>query len=118
MTFENIKYPKKKKMDIIERQKEEAKNNKQYSEQETNERLKKFHMEIAESENEIYQKSISLEYFWRCLIYYLDKDTDFKEWNQGHHRKSIIQCIENQLKNGDCFELIDGENLEFKGLLI
>jgi hypothetical protein len=22
------------------------------------------------------------------------------------------------LKNGDCFELIDGENLEFKGLFI
>ena len=54
MTFENIKYPKKKKMDIIERQKEEAKINKQYSEQETNERLKKFHMEIDESDNEIY----------------------------------------------------------------
>ena len=24
---------------------------------------------------EIYQKSISLEYFWRCLIFYLGKDT-------------------------------------------
>lgn len=41
-------------MDIIERQKEEAKINKQYSEQETNERLKKFHMDIAKIENEIY----------------------------------------------------------------
>jgi transcription antitermination factor NusG len=29
-----------------------------------------------------------------------------------------LKSIENQLKNGDCFELIDGENLEFKGLFI
>ena len=30
----------------------------------------------------------------------------------------IIQSVENQIRNGDCFELIDGENLEFKSLLI
>ena len=26
--------------------------------------------------------------------------------------------IDNLLKNGDCYELIDGENLEFKGQFI
>ena len=26
--------------------------------------------------------------------------------------------IDNLLKNGDCYELIDGENLEFKGKFI
>ena len=43
MTLENIKYPKKIKMDIIERQKEEAKKNIKYSEKEMDDRLKKFH---------------------------------------------------------------------------
>ena len=32
-------------------------------------------------ENEIYEKSISLEYFWRCLIHYVDKDTSYTKWN-------------------------------------
>jgi len=30
----------------------------------------------------------------------------------------ISESIHDILKNGDCFELIDGENLEFKGEFI
>jgi polynucleotide 5'-kinase involved in rRNA processing len=38
--------------------------------------------------------------------------------SQGSSKNKTIDCILKQIKNGDCFELIDGENLEFKGLLI
>jgi polynucleotide 5'-kinase involved in rRNA processing len=51
-------------------------------------------------------------------VYYLEKECEFKDWSQGSSKNKIIDCIGNQIKNGDCFELIDGENLEFKGLLI
>ena len=30
---------------------------------------------------EIYQKSMSLEYFWRCLVFYLRKETDSSKYN-------------------------------------
>ena len=30
---------------------------------------------------DIFKKSISLEYFWRCLVYYLNNDTYCKEFN-------------------------------------
>jgi hypothetical protein len=45
-------------------------------------------------DDEIYQKSISLEYFWRSLVYYLEKDSEFKEWSQGSSKNKIIDCIE------------------------
>ena len=75
-------------------------------------------MEVEKIDLEIYQKSISLEYFWRCLVYYLGKDSDYQKYNSPNVKNDIVLSIESQLKNGDCFELIDGENLEFKGLFI
>ena len=48
----------------------------------------------------------------------MSEDTNFKEWNLPSVRNKIFKIVENQLLNGDCFELIDGDNLEFKGLLI
>ena len=67
---------------------------------------------------EIYQKSISLEYFWRCLVFYLGKDTNSQKYNNLIEKKNINNSIDNLLTNGDCFELIDGENLEFNGKFI
>lgn len=40
------------------------------------------------------------------------------EKNDQIQKKMITNSIDNLLKNGDCFELIDGENLEFKGEFI
>ena len=67
---------------------------------------------------EIYQKSMSLEYFWRCLVFYLGKETKSNKYNNLIEKKNINNSIDNLLKNGDCFELIDGENLEFNGKFI
>ena len=59
-----------------------------------------------------------MEYFWRCIVFYLGNETDCDKYNNNVVKSKIKNSIENLLKNGDCFELIDGENLEFKGLLI
>ena len=56
--------------------------------------------------------------FWRCLVFYLGKDTLYSEINNSYQKDLISKSIDNLLKKGDCFELIDGENLEFKGEFI
>jgi hypothetical protein len=48
----------------------------------------------------------------------LERFTDCQKWNNTKSKIQISKTIENQLKNGDCFELIDGENLEYKDILI
>ena len=45
-------------------------------------------------------------------------DTLCTELNDEIQKITINKSIDNLLKNGDCFELIDGENLEFKGEFI
>jgi len=60
---------------------------------------------------DIFKKSISLEYFWRCLIYYLGTDTYCEEFNSKIKKNLLKKSIENLIMKGDCFELIDGENL-------
>jgi len=40
-------------------------------------------------------------------------DTTFQ-----NDKDQLVQSIEQLMKNGEAFELIDGDNLEFKGLLI
>ena len=58
------------------------------------------------------------------MVFYLGNETDIDKWHsediidKKEKKIKITNSIENQLKNGDCFELIDGENLEFKGLFI
>ena len=59
-----------------------------------------------------------MEYFWRCLVFYLGNETDSDKYNNKIVKFKIKNSIENLLKNGDCFELIEGESLEFKGLFI
>ena len=54
-----------------------------------------------------------MEYFWRCLVSILGRETKFTDYDL--YKKNIYGSIDNILKDGDCFELIDGENLEFKG---
>ena len=56
-----------------------------------------------------------MEYFWRSLVYYTESDTEIELFNNKIEKNNIILNVDNLLKNGDCFELIDGENLEFKG---
>jgi hypothetical protein len=48
----------------------------------------------------------------------MSHETNFKDWNEPLVRNNVFKIVETQLLNGDCFELIDGDNLEFKGLLI
>jgi hypothetical protein len=48
----------------------------------------------------------------------LGKDTLYSELNNSYQKDLISKSIDNLLKKGDCFELIDGENLEFKGEFI
>ena len=48
----------------------------------------------------------------------MSDETDFKDWNEPLIRNAVLKIVEKQLLNGDCFELIDGDNLEFKGQLI
>ena len=56
-----------------------------------------------------------MEYFWRSLVFYLDSETEIDTFKKKVDKNNIVLNIDNLLKNGDCFELIDGENLEFKG---
>ncbi len=48
----------------------------------------------------------------------MGKDTLYTEINDRVQKNIISKSIDNLLKKGDCFELIDGENLEFKGEFI
>ena len=45
----------------------------------------------------------------------MGNDTNSNELNYDKEKNTIYKSIDKLLKNGDCFELIDGENLEFKG---
>jgi hypothetical protein len=45
----------------------------------------------------------------------LESDSECEKYRNVVEKNKIIKSIDNLLKNGDCFELIDGENLEFKG---
>ena len=68
---------------------------------------------------EIYKKSISLEHFWRCLVFYFEQENfSFLQFNEGDFKNMISQSMNDILRNGDCYELIDGENLEYKGDII
>ena len=51
-------------------------------------------------------------------MFYMESETILSEFNDKTQKNIIYQSIEDILKNGDCFELIDGENLEFKGEFI
>jgi hypothetical protein len=48
----------------------------------------------------------------------MGEETNSKEFNNNLDKSMISQSIDILLKKGDCFELIDGENLEFKGEFI
>jgi hypothetical protein len=48
----------------------------------------------------------------------MGQDTLYTEINDRVQKNIISKSIDNLLKKGDCFELIDGENLEFKGEFI
>ena len=58
-------------------------------------RMAKFKKEIEKINLEIYQKSISLEYFWRCLIFYLGNETDCKKYKNNIVKSKIKNSIEN-----------------------
>lgn len=73
---------------------------------------------MQEINDDILKRSISLEHFWRCLVFYMDPETNFPEFNDKSQKEMISRSIGDILKNGDCFELIDGENLEFKGKFV
>ena len=81
--------------------------------------LEKMRLQLAEVKKEKYEKSISLEYLWRNMIHYMSgTESECKEFNCGSTKITIVEQIDDLMKMGDCFELIDGENLEFKGLFI
>jgi len=48
----------------------------------------------------------------------MGEETNSKEYNNNLDKSMISKSIDILLKKGDCFELIDGENLEFKGEFI
>lgn len=67
--------------------------------------------------DEIFRKQISLEYLWRNVMHYLsDVDTKVTAYNQD--KQNLVSKVEQLMRNGEAFELIDGENLEFKGNFI
>ena len=48
----------------------------------------------------------------------MESDSECEKYRNVVEKNKIIKSIDNLLKNGDCFELIDGENLEFKSEFI
>ena len=45
-------------------------------------------------------------------------ETETKDFNTGSAKVTVVEKIINLMGNGDCFELIDGENLEFKDIIL
>ena len=60
---------------LIKKQEEESKKNPNAKKDDIDARLAIFKEEMDKINFEIYEKSMSLEYFWRCLVFYLGKDT-------------------------------------------
>ncbi len=48
----------------------------------------------------------------------MESDSECEKYRNAVEKNKIIKSIDNLLKSGDCFELVDGENLEFKGEFI
>ena len=60
---------------------EESKKNPNASKDEINARNDLYNKQILELNKEIYRKSISIEYFWRCLVFYLGNETNSTQYN-------------------------------------
>jgi PDZ domain-containing secreted protein len=84
-------------------------------------RKKRNEYEIAQIEEEIFHKTLSLEHFWRSAMHYLNRrETDHVEAIENYidQKEDYFEGIRNLMQNGEAFELIDGENFEFKDILI
>ena len=68
--------------------------------------------------NEIFQKSISYEYFWRALITFMIDSNNCEYWTDMNNKQKFISAIKSQMLDGDCFELIDGRTLEMRGSIL
>ena len=107
--------PLRKQIDDVDKRQEVAANKVIATEtvDERQERLDKNKKELDVIRDKIYRKQISLEYFWRNVMHFMSEaGLDTVEYSENELWKTRIQRL---MKNGEAFELIDGENLEFKG---
>ena len=80
---------------------------------ERQERLDKNKKELDVIRDKIFRMQISLEYLWRNVMHFMSEaGLNTVENSENGLWKTRIQRL---MKNGEAFELIDGENLEFKG---
>ena len=71
--------------------------------------------ELTAVEEEIFKKSLSYDYFWRNLIsILLDSKVEDSYWQDYSLKHEFKEKIRSQMLDGDCFELIDGRNLEMR----
>lgn len=81
--------------------------------------LKKNDERLNAINEEIFRKKISLEYFWRTVMHYIKpENTNVEKYTKQNVKTRFNAQIERLMNNGEAFELIDGENLEFKGQII
>jgi hypothetical protein len=44
----------------------------------------------------------------------LESDSECNKYRKSTEKNRIVKSIDKLVRNGDCFELIDGDNLNFK----
>ena len=100
---------------VIEEQNKDSKAEKaEETQEQQKERYNKYTLERERIKEELFRKRVSLEYFWRNAVHFMKYEKDkFKNQSEEH-----MQNIKRLIHAGDAFELIDGDNLEFKGLMI
>ena len=54
--------------------------------------MRKHKEDVDKLNNEIYIKTFSIEYFWRCLVFFLGNETDFNF--QIDEKKNINKSID------------------------
>ena len=84
------------------------------SDENANHEFSKLAKKLEELKEEKRRKRISLEYLWRNAVHFLQREKDkFKTQSREH-----IMNIKRMIQGGEAFEMIDGDNLEFKEFMI
>ena len=73
---------------------------------------------MKEFEDDIFKRSLSYEYFWRSLICVMFDSKQCNYWSDAQNNENFKNAVQQQMLDGDTFELIDGRNLEIKADII
>jgi hypothetical protein len=88
------------------------------SDENANHEEEKEYSKLAKERDELKEekrrKRISLEYLWRNAEHFLKREKE----NFNTQSREHIMNIKRMIQGGEAFEMIDGDNLEFKEFMI